>query len=254
LSSSCIELLAHYNLEHGIFAKRGRSGPIELAENLSTLQELLSPDRLKREVHDLESEIQSKHSKDYFKDVSTRGMAELWASHVQAKVLLGNQLHPPRGSEGRSNGSEAHVRFQLLDGALKTLVPMHSEIKKMAVIRSAFLHEICGTLITIFEWYSFMGPAIAEFLFQVHLNGGYEALQSQAPEFADLADHIVQFVISCRPVETDSNQRKRRKKKIHISEGPHLHERLGPSRAENGLSSVSSDFYGLRKIGKGTSV
>jgi len=156
-------------------------------------------------------------------------MAELWASHVQTKVLLGNKLRSLHSSEEKHNGPEAHVRFQLLDGALKTLVPMHAEIKKMAVIRSAFLHEICSTLITIFEWYSFMGPATAKFLFQVHLNGGYEALQSQAPEFADLADHIVQFVISCRQtVGTNSNQRKR-KKTLHNPKGPHLHERLGPS-------------------------
>ena len=126
----------------------------------------------------------------------------------------------------------------------------------MAAIRGAFLHEVCCSLVVIFEWYSFIGPAMANFLFQIHSDGGYNALLSKIPEFANLIDHIVQFVIHHRKEKTSKGQQKTLRKKIKLSieqEDSRLQERLGPSRAIEEISSIPFDFYGLRELTKPTS-
>jgi len=180
ITSGCIELLSEYNSRNQIFgneidnhhhpllkrdkcttkSKPRTSGPVALAENLSSLIKLLSLSALQAELKGVEDAYASPKSKEYYPSMTTSAMVDLWSKQLDQSTLLGDVLAVlPKASI-----QAAHLQFQMLQNAVEILATMDVEMQKIDVIKHAFHYETCLSLVKVFEWYCYIGPATTQHL------------------------------------------------------------------------------------------
>ena len=136
-------------------------------------------------------------------------------------------------------------------------------MEKVKILHRALQWEMCRSLIVVFDWYTSTGPEFAQRLLQIHQQGGYKALKLQLPPFADIVDHIVQYVQESQDAAREGKQTSKRKAKSAkrtVAAGrpprkpPTMPEmpraKIGPVRQQ--LSQVPYDLYGLRDGAKKT--
>jgi len=144
----------------------------------------------------------------------------------------------------------------MLQDAVEILSTMNVEMQKIDVIKRAFRYETCLSLVKVFEWYCYIGPATTQHLMRIHRAHGYEGLHKEAPQFAKLVDHIVQYIQAlCDKKEKSYPARKKRKSKLQIApiETPtsDLIEDVGSSSMSmNDIFFIPGDLYRLRTTTK----
>ena len=74
-------------------------------------------------------------------------------------------------------------------------------------------HSMCRSLIVVFDWYTSTGREFAQWLLQIHQQGGYKALKLQSPPFADIVDHIVQYVQELQDAAREGKRTSKQKAK-----------------------------------------
>ena len=82
---------------------------------------------------------------------------------------------------------------------------MESDVQKIKVIKCSFRYEICCALVRVFEWYSDIGPTTSQTLMQIHQTHGYLFLLKEAPQFAKVVDHIIQYVYRLSVIKNTMN-------------------------------------------------
>ena len=217
-----------------------------LAENLNTIQDLLSTNGLESEIQRLELSISGTHPKDWFGDTSAYSMIDLWANHVSQRNSLSRKLiELPSSSPSPDIIS---LQFSLLNHSLDGLVSMNTRIEKLKIIQRAFQKEICHSLIKIFEWYCFTGPTAADFLVGLHKKKGYDGLLEAAPQFARLVDHIIQYVHYQfhQKASAPSRLQPKRRRVVKATETYSLNGIcFGPLVADEEIGRIPEDLYGL---------
>ena len=256
--SGCIEILAKYNEKHGIHPndvvsprKKPRqaivSGAVTLAHNLTNLSNLLSPIALNKEVVDLEQTYAALRPKDFYKSDNMGSMIQRWAGQQYRNSFLSRILALlPQDS------MLAHaIQFQLLQNMTEVIPEMEASIQKMNIIKRSFCYETCCALVKVFEWYSDVGPTTSETLMLIHRTHGYEFLLKEAPQFAKLVDHIIQYVYRLtihKYNEPGTSVSKRKKKTISQVKLTVYQLDFGLVLAADieRLSRIPANFYGLR--------
>jgi len=154
----------------------------------------------------------------------------------------------------------------MLQNAVEILGPMHADIQKIDVIKRAFRHETCLSLVKVFEWYCHIGPATTQYLMRLHRAQGYQGLQKEVPQFSALVDHIVRYIQAlCDKKEKSDLARKNSnptagkkqspaRKKQKTAPQTHAAETQTTDFAQvesapdslDDLSFIPGDLYGLR--------
>ena len=218
-----------------------------LAQNLTNLSNLLSPFLLNKEVGDLEQAYTAPRPKDFYKSDNTGSMIQLWAGQQHRNSFLNRILALlPKDS------MLAHaIQFQLVQNVTEVIPEMETSVQKMNIIKRSFRYETCCALVKVFEWYSDDGPTTSETLMIIHRERGYQHLLKEAPQFAKLVDHIIQYIYHLTVLkykEPRKSVSKRKKKTISQVKQtvyePDFGLVLEPDIER--LSSVPADFYGLR--------
>ncbi|KDR72042.1 hypothetical protein GALMADRAFT_74443, partial [Galerina marginata CBS 339.88] len=143
----------------------------------------------------------------------------------------------------------AGLHFQLLQNSVDVLTPMALSMEKMNIIERSFRYEMCCSLVKVFDWYSHQGPAIAQRFMLMHRRHGYSYLEKEAPQFAELVDHIVQYVYSrivtkFEPVDGQPTKIQNKRSKF-TNNRPLLPPVFGPNLHGNNVSSLPANLYGL---------
>ena len=223
------------------------TGAVMLAHNHTNLSNLLSPIALNKEVGDLEQTYIASRPKDFFKlDIYWLHGSAVGRS-TTPKLLLNRILALlPKDS------MLAHTtHFQLVQNVTEVIPEMETSVPKMNIIKRSFRYETCCALVKVFEWYSDVGPTTSESLMLIHRTHGYKYLLKEAPQFAKLVNHIIQYIYHLSVLkykEPGKSVSKKNKKTISqvkqtIYE-PDFGIVLEPDIEK--LSSVPADFYGLR--------
>ena len=231
------------------------TGAVTLAHNLTNLSNLLSPIALNKEVGDLEQTYTALRPKDFFKSDNTGSMIQQWAGQQHRNSFLNRILALlPKDS------MLAHaIQFQLVQNVTEVIPEMETSVQKMNIIKRSFRYETCCALVKVFEWYSDVGPTTSESLMLIHRTHGYNYLLKEAPQFAKLVDHIIQYVY-CLSVlkykEPGKSVSKRNKKTISQVKQTVYEPDFGIVLEPNieKLSSVPADFYGLRSSNSKASI
>ena len=231
------------------------TGAVTLAHNLTNLSNLLSPIALNKEVGDLEQTYTALRPKDFFKSDNTGSMIQQWAGQQHRNSFLNRILALlPKDS------MLAHaIQFQLVQNVTEVIPEMETSVQKMNIIKRSFRYETCCALVKVFEWYSDVGPTTSESLMLIHRTQGYNYLLKEAPQFAKLVDHIIQYVY-CLSVlkykEPGKSVNKRNKKTISQIKQTVYEPDFGIVLEPNikKLSSVPADFYGLRSSNSKASI
>ena len=95
------------------------------------------------------------------------------------------------------------IHFQLIQNVTDVAPVMESSVQKIQIIKRSFRYEICCNLVKVFEWYSDVGPTTSQTLLQIHRTHGYVFLFKEAPQFAKLVDHIVQYIYHLSIIKYD---------------------------------------------------
>ena len=224
------------------------SGAVTLAHNLNNLSNLLSPTALNKEVVDLEQTYTALRPKDFYKSDNTGSMIQRWADQQFRNSFLDRLLALlPKDS------MPAHaIQFQLVQNMTEVIPEMEASIQKMNIIKRSFRYETCCALVKVFEWYSDVGPTTSETLMLIHRTHGYEYLLKEAPQFAKLVDHIIQYVyrLTIRKYkEPGASVSKKNKKTTSQTKLTVYLPDFGLVLDEDieRVSRIPADFYGLRK-------
>jgi len=176
-------------------------------------------------------------------------MVQQWASQQHRNSFLNSLLALlPKDS------MQAHaIQFQLVQNVTEVLPKMETSIQKMNIIKRSFRYETCCALVKVFEWYSDVGPTTSETLMLIHRNNGYEHLLKEAPQFAKLVDHIIQYVYHLSTLKynesgSGTSLSKKNKKTISMETQTVYRPNFGILLEQDieKLSRVPADFYGLR--------
>ena len=255
----CIEMLAKYNEKHGIHPKdvvnprkKPRvaivSGAVTLAHNLTNLSNLLSPIALNKEVVDLEETYAALRPKDFYRSDNTGSMVRLWADQQYRNSFLNGIL----ALLPKDSMLAPAIQFQLVQNVTEVIPETESSVQKIGIIKRSFRYEICCALVTVFEWYSNVGPTTSETLMQIHRTHGYLFLLKEAPQFAKLVDHIIQYIYRLSVIKYNepgvSVGKKNKKKTISLEKQAVYQPDFGPVLEQDieRLSRVPANFYGLR--------
>ena len=185
--------------------------------------------------------------KDFYKPDNTSSMIELWAGQqYQNSFLNGILALLPKDS------MQAHaIQFQLVQNVSDVVPKMETSVQKINIIKRSFRYETCCTLVKVFEWYSEIGPTTTETLMLIHRTHGYEYLLQEAPQFAKLVDHIIQYIYRLairkynEPGISVSKKNKKTPSQVKLSvHQPDFGLVLGEDLER--LSHVPANFYGLR--------
>ena len=224
------------------------SGAVTLAHNLSSLSNLLSPKFLDREVADLEESYASIRPKDFYRPDNTGSMVQQWADQQYRNSFLNSML----ALLPKDSMLAPAIHFQLIQNVTDVAPVMESSVQKIQIIKRSFRYEICCNLVKVFEWYSYVGPTTSQTLMQIHRTHGYIFLLKEAPQFAKLVDHIVQYIYRLSVIKYDeprtSSAGKKNKKVISTVKQTVYQPDFGLVLEQDieRLSRVPADFYGLR--------
>lgn len=105
------------------------------------------------------------------------------------------------------------ILFQRLIHSTKALPTLVAEMEKVKILHRALQWEMCRSLIVVFDWYTSTGREFAQWLLQIHQQGGYKALKLQSPPFADIVDHIVQYVQESQDAAREGKRTSKQKAK-----------------------------------------
>jgi hypothetical protein len=256
--SGCIEILAAYNAKNGIYPnnivgpkKKPRvaivSGAVTLGDNLTNLSSLLSPDNLKREVHNLNQNYSAAKSKDFYQSENTGSLVELWADQQYRNSFLNGML----ALLPKDSMLVPAIQFQLLQNVTNVIPRMQISVQKMEIITRSFRYEICSSLVKVFEWYSEIGPNMADTLMQMYRAQGYLFVLREAPQFAKLVDHIVQYIyhLSASKYSKAGIQADKKKKKKTTVISVYKPD-FGCMLDRENIFFIPADFYGLRNLAR----
>ena len=143
------------------------------------------------------------------------------------------------------------IQFQLVQNVTEVIPEMESDVQKIKIIKCLFHYEICCALVRVFEWYSDIGPRTSQTLMQIHWTHGYLFLLEEAPQFAKLVDHIIQYVYCLSVIkynEPGTSVSKRKKKTISLEKQAVYLPDFGLVLEQDikRLSYIPANFYGLR--------
>lgn len=232
------------------------AGAVTLAANLSTLKNLLSKSNLNFELNELELACSSESStpKNYHKKTNTAEMIELWGDHLYRNSFINRMLVLLPASSMKSSG----LQFQLLQNSVEVLTPMAINLEKLNIIRSSFRFEMCYSLVKVFEWYTHLGPSIAHHLMLMHRQHGYSFLIKEAPQFAKLVDHVIQYVYQCIVAKfgtvNDLPQRNQKRRSKYANDQPLSSPSFGLNLDPSKIPLVPADLYELIKTTSQTTV
>jgi hypothetical protein len=143
------------------------------------------------------------------------------------------------------------IQFQLVQNVAEVFPEMEASVQKINIIKRSFRYETCCSLVKVFEWYSEIGPTTTESLMLIHRTRGYEILLQEAPQFAKLVDHIIQYVYRLalqkfkEPRVSVSKKNKKTLSQVELTVyQPDFGLVLGEDMER--LSRVPANFYGLR--------
>ena len=218
-----------------------------LAHNLSSLTNLLSPILLKKEVADLEQSYAAVRPKDFYRPNNTGSMVQQWASQQYRNSFLNGIL----ALLPKNSMLAPAIHFQLIQNVTDVAPVMESNVQKIQIIKRSFRYEICCNLVKIFEWYSDVGPTTTQTLMQIHRTHGYVFLLKEAPQFAKLVDHIIQYVYRLSTIKYNEPGKlvgKRNKKAISTAKQTVYRPDFGLVLEQDmeKLSRIPANFYGLR--------
>ena len=174
-------------------------------------------------------------------------MVQLWADQQYRNSFLNGIL----ALLPKDSMLAPAVQFQLVQNVTEVIPETESNVQKIAIIKRSFRYEICCALVTVFEWYSNIGPTTSETLMQIHRTQGYLSLLKEAPQFAKLVDHIIQYVYRLSVIkynEPGVSVGKKNKKTISTEKQTIYQPDFGPVLEQDieRLSRVPANFYGLR--------
>jgi hypothetical protein len=163
---------------------------MKLSTNLNHLDTLLDFERLQHELQSMQASRAQTPSKAYFDNQDTASMVTSWTEQNNVHIMLGSYLDVLPNNTRASGG----ILFHRLRHCLQSLPRLTAESHKLNVILQSQRWEICRSLMILFNWYQTVGPETAGALMAIHQLGGYSSLKTRSPMFADLVDHIIQFV------------------------------------------------------------
>ena len=185
--------------------------------------------------------------KDFYKSENTGSMIQQWASQQDRNSFLNSIL-----ALLPEDSMVAHaMQFQLLQNVTEVIPQMETSVQKMNIIKRSFRYETCCALVKVFEWYSIIGPTTSESLILIHRTQGYKYLLKEAPQFAKLVDHIIQYIYRLSVLkfnEPGIKLSKKNKKTISPVKQTVYEPDFGMVLEQDieRLSRVPANFYGLR--------
>jgi hypothetical protein len=202
---------------------------------------------LKKEVADLEQTYSALRPKDFYRSDNTGSMVQLWASQQYRNSFLSGIL----ALLPKDSMLAPAIQFQLVQNVAEVIPEMETGVQKMKIIKRSFRYETCCALVKVFEWYSDVGPTTSETLMQIHRAHGYQSLLKDAPQFAKLVDHIIQYVYHLSVLkykEPGISAGKRNKKTVSLVNQTVYQPDFGLVLEQDieRLSRVPANFYGLR--------
>jgi hypothetical protein len=174
-------------------------------------------------------------------------MVKLWAKQQYQNSFLNRML----ALLPKDSMLAPALQFQLVQNVTEVIPEMETGIQKIQIIKRSFRYETCCALVKVFEWYSDVGPTTSQTLMQIHRTHGYQFLLKEAPQFAKLVDHIIQYVYRLSVLkykEPGVSVGKKNKKTISlVNQAVHQpHFGLVLEQDIERLSRIPENFYGLR--------
>jgi hypothetical protein len=228
---------------------------VTLADNLTNLSNLLSPIALNKEVAELKQKYSAIRPKDYYRSDNTGSLVRLWADQQYRNSFLNRML----ALLPKDSMLAPAIQFQLVQNVTEVIPEMETSVLKLQIITRSFRYETCCALVRVFEWYSEIGPTTSQTLMQIHRTHGYTFLLKEAPQFAKLVDHIVQYVYHLSIIkykEPGISVSKKNKKTISLVKQTVHQPDFGLVLEQdiNRLSRIPANFYGLRSSTSQTQV
>jgi hypothetical protein len=222
------------------------SGAVTLGNTLTSLLSLLSPTDLNREVYNLNEAYTAIKPKNFYQSENTGSLVDLWANQQYQNSFLDRML----ALLPKDSMAAAGIQLQLVQNAVDVIPRMQNSVAKMEIITRSFRYETCCSLVKIFEWYSGAGSNTADTLMQIHRAQGYQFLLNEAPQFARLVDHIVQYIYHL----SDLKSKKPAKNKTSVLAQSVFKPDFGLVLDPQNISHVPADFYGFRNLTRPTLV
>ena len=139
---------------------------------------------------DLEEWYAAIRPKDFYCPDNTGSMVQLCADQQYRNSFLNSML----ALLPKDSLLAPAIHFQHIQNVTDVAPVMESSVQKIQIIKRSFRYEIFCDLVKVFQWYSDVGPTTSQTLMQIHRTHGYKFLLKEAPQFAKLVDHIVQYV------------------------------------------------------------
>jgi len=164
-----------------------------LSRNIAKLEGILDGKILADELECLVNENGKMTNRLAFTSSETGNMVSLLIEQNDVQNFFETYLHVAPDGDSLSCLSGG-ILFQRLIHSTKALPLLVAEMQKVKILHRALQWEMCRSLIVVFDWYTSTGPELSQWLLQIHRHGGYEDLKMQSPPFADLVDHVIQYV------------------------------------------------------------
>lgn len=197
-----------------------------LSGNLTTLETLLTPSNLHAEVIQLQNLQAQVPGKGYYDNRNTRDMVQRVVDQNRyhnvldsyLSVLPSDDLLPSstETSVPSSRGTSGGVLFHRLLHSVEILPTFAADLRKLGIINRGMLWEMCRSLVVVYHWYLEDGPATATWLLHIHRHYGYAGLKGKAPFFADLVDHVVQYMLRQQTIHTSQSKADGAKRKAAL--------------------------------------
>lgn len=244
-------------------SERSESEPVETVlldlDKTADLEQLLSIEARERELeHLVESHAANTQSKQYYAPGSTTAdMVEQIVSQNDMQTLFTNYMHfVPQSADHQPQWTQyaAVLALNRVTKAVSAIPDMETGLARLEVIRRGLYWEIARSHLVLYAWYKETGPALARTLLGIHESQGIEGLKKSHPAFADLVDHIVQYVTSVAHAQREKKNAKRRKldSKARARKGLKLSTSSASSPPLTPLADLRklpSDLHGLRTTG-----
>jgi len=213
LERGCVDIFSQYNekqrilpmdYEHALpsfqvvvpnepYPKRRKIELGLLSRNIAKLEGILDGKILADELECLVNENSKMTNRLAFTSSETGNMVSLLIEQNDVQNFFETYLHvtPDGNSLSCLSGG---ILFQRLIHLTKALPLLVAEMQKVKILHHALQWEMCRSLIVVFDWYTSTGPELSQRLLQIHRHGGYKDLKMQLLPFADLVDHVIQYV------------------------------------------------------------
>ena len=208
--------------------------PVKLSDRgIRLLNELLSEEALQSEldlIRQMASEIGSRMAQitDFF-------------TAIEAQRLVDNMIEElPAGPW--TNKSATLAVTQLVQAV--ELVPIvRQHIAEGRILERAMLWESANSHLTVYRWYTEVGPTLARVLFDAHRQGS-EVLTTRYPLFEPLVDHIFRYVQCVFVNKTAAKESKAQRRASRT----HPQQDMPASNTLSALNKVPANLYGLLPV------